>query len=128
MTLGFITIDGTTYTVPVVECNRTVNTLDFYAIRTADGVLHRQLIGVYYNYEVKFARPVTSAVLTNYALLWAALAQAVTSHTITMPDGYSSTYYVGDGMKDNVHRVRSATVWWQSLTSSFVQIAPAATP
>lgn len=128
MTLGFVSIDGVQYTVPVVESNRTVNTLDFYAIRTADGVLHRQLIGTYINYEVKFARPTRISQISAYASLWSAMAAAVAFHTCIMPDGYSFTAYIGDGVKDNIRRIRNANIFWQNLTASFIAQSPYATP
>ena len=124
MTLGYVTIDGTTYNVPVISCDRTINTLDLFAERTADGVLHRQLIGVFVNYAVAWGKPHTSSVLSTYASLWQALAQAVPFHTCTMPDGYSFTCYIGDGAKDSINRIKSASVWWMSLSASFIAQSP----
>ena len=128
MTLGLVSIDGVEYNVPVVDCQRTVNTLDFYAERTADGVLHRQLIGIYVNYVIAWAKPHTSAVLSNYVSLWNAIAAPVTFHTCVMPDGYSFTAYIGDGAKDNIRKIKSASVFWQGLTASFIAQSPSAVP
>lgn len=128
MTLGFVSIDGTQYNVPLIQCDRTINTLDRFAQRTQDGWLHRQLIGVYYNYQVAWAKPTTSSLVANYAALWLKLAEATEWHTFIVPDGYTFVGYVGDGVKDSVRKIFNATVWWENLSASFIAQAPAATP
>ena len=128
MTQGYVSIDGTQYLVPVVSCERTINTLDFYAIRTADGVLHRQMIGVYINYQVTFAKPTTVAILGTYVSLWNALSAAIAFHTCIMPDGYSFSAYIGDGAKDSIDRIWSANVFWKSLAVAFIAQSPSAVP
>ena len=49
---GIITIDGIDYSIGVVKISRKANVFDKYAKRTVDGDLHREIIGVYYNYEI----------------------------------------------------------------------------
>ena len=51
-----IVIDGTTYDIPILSIKRKAEFLDKYAERTEDGILHRELIGVYFNYELQFGR------------------------------------------------------------------------
>ena len=51
-----IIIDGTSYDIPVIGISRKAEFLDKFAERTEDGVLHRELIGVYYNYQLKFGQ------------------------------------------------------------------------
>ena len=51
-----ITIDGTTYDVPITKLSRSADFLDRYATRTENGDLKRDLIGVYYNYQLEFGR------------------------------------------------------------------------
>ena len=62
-----IVIDGTTYDVPVMSLDETGDFLDKYAERTEDGILHRELIGVYRNYKIQFGRDATT---TELAALW----------------------------------------------------------
>ena len=50
-----IVIDGTSYDIPIKSIQGKADMLDKYAERTLDGVLHRELIGVYDNYEIEFA-------------------------------------------------------------------------
>ena len=63
-----------------------------------------------------------------HASLWNKLAQATEWHDVILPDGYESTYYIGDGLSDNIRRLFDATIWWENLTASFIQQSPAATP
>ena len=128
MTLGYVTIDGTTYNVPVISCKRTINTLDRYALRTFDGMLHRSLIGVFINYQVSWAKPNSMSAVSNYAALFNKLAQAIEWHSTTMPDGFSFTAYVGDGANDDIRKIWSSSVWWENLTASFIAQGPEATP
>jgi len=49
-----IIIDGIKYDMPIASMKANADMLDKYAERTVDGVLHRELIGVYDNYEIEF--------------------------------------------------------------------------
>ena len=51
-----IIIDAVTYDIPVTSIKRTADFLDKYAERTEDGKLQRELIGVYFNYQLAFGR------------------------------------------------------------------------
>ena len=48
----YIIIDNVEYKVPIVELQRKGDILDLTANRTEDGVLHREVIGTYYNYTL----------------------------------------------------------------------------
>jgi hypothetical protein len=125
-----IIIDGVTYNLPIISLTRKADFLDRYAQRTLDGKLHRKLIGVYFNYTLKFGSPHTSAQLTTYRALWDKLSEATEYHTVTVPDEsttpYTFTAYfanVGDEMR------REASVnYWKNLTVNFIAQQPAATP
>ena len=47
-----ITIDGVEFLIPLLSIKRTADALDKYAERTEDGDLKREVIGVYYNYQL----------------------------------------------------------------------------
>jgi hypothetical protein len=121
-----IIIDGTTYDIPVLSIARTADFLDKYAERTEDGVLHRELIGVYFNYKIQFG---SSTNTTEYAALWNKLTEAEEYHTVTVPDesgDYTFTAYfasVGDSL-----RKTGAKNFWKSLTVNFIAQSPANTP
>lgn len=123
-----ITIDGTTYDVPVVSMTRKAEFLDKYAERTEDGAMHRELIGVYFNYQIQFGSTTDTAV---YAALWTKLTEPVEFHTVTVPDedgiNYTFTAYFS-GVGDTLRRVKNSTAFWKSLTVNFIAQIPARTP
>ena len=49
-----ILIDGEEYNATVETLTRKAEFLDKYAQRTEDGVLQREIIGVYFNYQLTF--------------------------------------------------------------------------
>lgn len=127
MNSEYVIIDGLTYAVPVISVDRTADFLDKYAERTEDGILHRELIGVYFNYKLKFG---TTINVIEYARLWAKLTEAVEFHTVTVPDengDYTFTAYFSS-VGDSLRKTKSAATFWKSLTVNFIAQAPARTP
>jgi hypothetical protein len=121
-----ITIDGTTYNVPVVEITRKADFLDKYAERTEDGILHRELIGVYFNYQIKFGRDCSAA---DYAALWLKLTEPEEFHAVTVPDedgDYTFTAYFSN-VGDKIVKAKGATRFWKELTVNFIAQSPART-
>lgn len=122
-----IVIDGESFDVPVVSVKRRADFLDKYAERTEDGVLHRELIGVYFNYSVKFGSTATPA---EYARLWQKLTEPVEFHEVTVPDEAGDTTFTAyfSGVSDELRRVRDAGVFWKELSANFTAMAPARLP
>lgn len=120
-----ITIDGVTFNVPVVLLRRKGQFLDKFAERTDDGVLHRELIGVYFNYELRFGR---THDLTEYANLWQKLAEPVPFHTVKLPDEQGAFTFVAyiSNLGDELLKSKGAN-YWQGLTVNFIARSPAAT-
>lgn len=122
-----ITIDGTAYAVPVKRITRRADFLDKYAERTEDGVLHRELIGVYFNYSIEFGMTLDAA---EYAALWDKLTEPEEFHTVVVPDedgtSYTFTAYFAS-VGDELSRVRDAAVFWKSLKVNFIAKEPART-
>jgi hypothetical protein len=119
-----IIIDGVTYNVPVISVRRRADFLDKYAERTEDGVLQRELIGVYFNYQLAFGRTTDVA---EYAALWAKLTEATEFHTVTVPDesgDYTFTAYFSN-VGDEMLKKKSAANFWQNLTVNFIAQEPA---
>lgn len=119
-----IVIDGITYDVPVVLVVRRADFLDKYAERTEDGVLHRELIGVYFNYQITFG---STNDTTAYAALWLKLTEPVEFHTVTVPDedgSYTFTAYFSN-VGDELRRDAGAKKFWKSLTVNFIAQSPA---
>ena len=120
-----ITIDGTSYDVPVISIKRKADFLDKYAERTEDGKLHRELIGVYFNYQIQFGHTNNAVV---YAALWNKLTEPVEFHEVTVPDedgeSYTFTAYFSN-VGDELRKVKDAKTFWKSLTVNFTAQEPA---
>jgi len=119
-----IRIDGVDYDIPVVEVDMKAEYLYKYAERTADGKLHSELIGVYFNYSIQFGNTADTA---EYAALWQKITEPTEFHTVRVWDEsgtYSfSGYFSGVGHK--LRKVVDSTVFWKELTINFIARNPA---
>lgn len=121
-----ITIDGVTFDIPVIRMTRKAEFLDKYAERTEDGVLHRELIGVYFNYQLQFGSTNDTAA---YAALWLKLTEPEEFHTVIVPDedgDYTFTAYFSS-VGDEIRRVKDSQAFFKSLTVNFIAKSPART-
>jgi hypothetical protein len=123
-----ITIDGEEFDIPILSIRRRGEFLDKYAERTEDGVLHRELIGVYFNYELSFGRTHNT---TEYAALWDKLTEPVEFHDVEVPDldgaPFTFTAYFA-GVADELRKDSTAKTFWKNLTVNFIAQEPARTP
>jgi hypothetical protein len=122
-----ITIDGTTYDIPIVSLKRKANFLDKYANRTEDGNLARKLIGVYFNYSLTLGGSDSTTV---YTAVWNKLSEPTEFHTVTVPadDGtYTFTAYFAN-VGDNLRKRKDGKNHWAGLTVDFTAKSPARTP
>ena len=120
-------IDGITYNIPVIAITRTADFLDKYAERTEDGVLHRELIGVYFNYQLQLGSITDAA---EYAALWNKLTEATEFHEVIVPDesgDYTFMAYFAH-VGDELRKVKGAQNFWKNLTVHFIAQEPAVTP
>lgn len=120
-----IIIDSVTFNIPVIGIVRRCDFLDKFAERTADGVLHRELIGRYFNYQIQFG---TTTDVAEYAALWLKLTEAEEFHTVTVPDqsgNYTFTAYFAN-VGDVVRKVTGANNYWTGLTVNFIARSPVA--
>lgn len=120
-----ITIDSTPYDIPVISCRRAADFLDKFAERTVDGILHRELIGVYFNYQLKLGASLNTA---EYDALWKKLTEAVEFHTVTVPDEtttpYTYTAYFSN-VADELRKTKDGVNYWMGLTVNFIAKEPA---
>jgi len=118
-------IDGREFDVPIVQLKRKGDILDLEATRTQDGVLHREVIGTYYNYTLNIGQCRDAK---EYEDLWWVLTAPVPSHMVQLPhdgvtfEGYFGSvqdeiFYVYD---DNGRRYRA-----KGLSCNLVASAPA---
>lgn len=122
-----LVIDGTTFNIPVVSCIRKAEFLDKFAQRTNDGKLHRELIGVYFNYQLKLGSILNRSA---YEALWDKLTEPAEFHTVTVPDesgagnNYTYTAYFSN-VGDEVRKTGSGGNYFKGLTVNFIAQKPA---
>lgn len=124
-------IDGVTYDLPIKVVKRKADLLFKSAERTEDGVLHSELIGVYYNYDVEIGQSANN--ITDYAALWVKITEAVDTdnpHSIVMPDesGTKTFYCYFAAIKDEAVKWNSSQNYFRNLSFSIIAISPAVTP
>lgn len=115
-----IIIDNTEYDIPIVSLEGQADMLDKYAERTPDGVLHRELIGVYDNYEIEFASAYSNP--QGYSDLWFKLTEPVPWHTVRFPTILGERDIVGyfANTRHKASKQRGTTTYWKGLVTSFV--------
>lgn len=115
-----IIIDGIQYDVPIKAMSASADMLDKYAERTQDGVLHRELIGVYDNYEIEFSPSIANA--SAYSDLWFKLTEPQEFHTVIFPTILGTREIVGY-FAETKHEVivqKNGITYWRNLSTSFV--------
>ena len=117
-------IDGITYNIPVVSIKRKADFLDKYADRSESGDLKRELMGVYFNYQLQLGNTLNTS---EYSRLWDKLTEPVEFHTVTGPDEdgeYTFTAYFSN-VGDEVRRIVGEKNYFKSLTVNFIAKSPA---
>ncbi|MBC8546120.1 hypothetical protein H8711_04120 [Clostridiaceae bacterium NSJ-31] len=117
-------IDGDQYDVPVLSIKRKADFLDKYAERTEDGVLRRELIGVYFNYQLQLG---STADVNEYARLWGKLTEPQEFHTVIVPDEAGDYTFVAyfSNVQDELLRIHKSKNYFKNLTVNFTAQAPA---
>lgn len=115
-----IVIDGIDYDIPIVSLSGQADMLDKYAKRTVDGVLHRELIGVYDNYEIQFAASVRNS--QAYSDLWFKLTEPTPWHTVVFPTIFGEREIEGyfANTTHDVVKQKGGVTYWKNLSTSFV--------
>jgi hypothetical protein len=119
-----ITIDSVVYDLPIKSIKRKADSLYKYAERTEDGVLHSELIGVYYNYDVEIGMSANN--VADYAALYLKLTEPVETHEITLLSTTFDCYF--SSITDEAVKVKGATNYFRNLSFSVIAISPARTP
>lgn len=119
-----LTIDGVQYDVDIIDMKRSAEFLYKYAERTVDGTLNSEMIGVYFNYQLVFARNRNS---TAYIALWAKLTEPIEFHTVVLPDEDGvhtfSAYFAN--IKDAFVRVKDTQRYINGLSVNIIARSPA---
>lgn len=118
-----IIIDGSEFDIPIVSMSASADMLDKYANRTVDGILHRELIGVYDNYEIVFASSAADPSL--YSDLWFKLTEPVPWHTVVFPTILGTRTITGyfAETRHEVVKQKNGITYWKGLSTSFVSQA-----
>ncbi len=124
-----IKVDGINFDIPMVSLKRNADFLDKYAERTEDGELHRELIGVYYNYTLTAG---TSSDFgdTDYDSFWDKMTEPVEFHEISVPvhNGYYTfTGYISS-VSDEYKKILDNEAEFTAFTCRFTAKRPARTP
>ena len=114
-TSKYLQIDGTTYNVGIADLQRKGDILDLTANRTEDGVLHRDVIGTYYNYSLT----IVCHDQEEYEKLWWVLTAPKASHQIQLP--YQPEPFEGyfGSVKDTIVDVDSTNASYQSYGAKY---------
>ena len=115
-----IVIDSIDYDIPIVSLSGQADMLDKYAERTVDGVLHRELIGVYDNYEIEFASSYRDS--ATYSDLWFKRTEPVPWHTVKFPTIFGEREIEGyfANTRHEVSKQKGGVTYWKGLSTSFV--------
>lgn len=124
---GIITIDGIDYSIGVVKISRKANVFDKYAKRTVDGDLHREIIGVYYNYEIEFG---SFWDMEQYDKLYDKLTEPQEFHIISIPTNKGIRTFKGyiAEVEDQIEYVSNNNRKITGLKCSFISKVPSRTP
>ena len=118
----YIIIDNVEYKVPIVELQRKGDILDLTANRTEDGVLHREVIGTYYNYTLNIG-------IVNdpdlYNTLWEVLTAPVASHWVELPHDHVRFEGYFGSCKDNIQMITDDGIRAKGLSFNLVATRPA---
>ncbi len=114
-TQGLI-IDGTTYNIPLVSIKRTLDFLENYAVRTEDGDIKIETIGLYKNYTISIGTiddPGT----------YDALIEHITDcenrfHSVSLPDASKQFDFYGyfSSISDEVEKVLESGAQYKGLS------------
>lgn len=103
-TSKYLQIDGVEYPVAIMELQRKGDILDLEANRTRDGVLHRDVIGTYYNYSLKIEAPNDPEL---YERFWWVITAPVASHTVQLPYQPESFKGYFSSCQDNITLIKA---------------------
>lgn len=123
-----ISVDGIYFDIPMVSLKRTADFVDKYAERTEDGDLHRELIGVYYNYALTVGSS-SDFGETDYDAFWDKMTEPVEFHLISIPTRNGTYDFIGyiSSVSDEYEKILEDDTRFKGFTCRFTAKAPART-
>lgn len=124
-----IMVDGTYFDIPMVSLKRRADFLDKFAERVEAGDLERELIGVYYNFDLTVG---TSEAFgdTDYDAFWDKMTEPVEFHDISIPtkNGYYTFRGYISSVSDEYKKILNNKAEFTGFTCKFTAKSPARTP
>lgn len=121
-----IVIDGKSYAVRITELKRTADILDKYAERDETGELHREVIGTFYNYQLKIGVKMGERDLYNE--LFDVLSAPVESHRVELPHDHVEFEGYFSSIADNIKLVDDDGFDANGLSCKLTAMKPRRTP
>lgn len=121
-----IVIDGKSYAVRITELKRTADILDKYAERDETGELHREVIGTFYNYQLKIGVKMGERDLYNE--LFDVLSAPVESHRVELPHDHVEFEGYFSSITDNIKLVDDDGFDANGLSCKLTAMKPRRTP
>ena len=121
-----LSIDGIEYSGIVTALKRSFEVTDGEnAGRTLDGVMHRDLIGTYYNYSITINTDLISQ--EEYNELYDTISAPVDSHQIEVAYGnaiLTFKAYITQGSDDLIRQYSESKRYWGNLSFNFIAMEP----
>lgn len=121
-----IIIDNKAYAVRITELKRTADILDKYAERDEKGELHREVIGTYYNYQLKIGVKMGERELYNE--LFDVLSAPVDCHDVELPHDHVKFKGYFSSISDNIKLVDDDGFDCNGLSCKLTAMKPRRTP
>lgn len=124
-----ISVDSIPYDLPILTISRSFTALDKSAERTQDGNLHRELIGVYINFDITLG--MSDYNQADYIALFNVISSAVEFHTFQIPGEYDDTAweaYVSNGKDEVIKLEKDGQNYYRGLSFSVIARKPLRTP
>ncbi len=124
-----IIVDGTYFDIPLVSLKRRAEFLDKFAERVETGDLERELIGVYYNFDLTVG---TSSDFgdTDYNFFWDFMTAPVEFRDFSLPvkNGYYNFRGYISSVSDEYEKILDDDAVFKGFTCKMTAKTPARTP
>lgn len=124
-----IIVDGTYFDIPFVSLKRRADFLDKYAERVETGSLERELIGVYYNFDLSVGSS-SDFGDTDYDAFWDKMTEPVEFHNFSLPVKNGYYRFVGyiSSVSDEYEKILDNDAVFNGFTCKMTAKIPARTP
>lgn len=127
-TRGLI-VDGTYFDIPFVSLKRRADFLDKYAERVETGDLERELIGVYYNFDLTVGNS-SNFGDADYDFFWDFMTAPIEFRDFSIPTNHGYYNFRGyiSSVSDEYEKILENDVVFKGFTCKMTAKMPARTP